>query len=195
MAVRDPAGRREAAAADEPGADRPVERAELLPPQRARPAAGLGQRPGRSATSSAWPPSSPSWPAAASGSGSSARRSSSGWAARRSTRPGRSRAACGAPLTEEAARPDPRPGPRGDADHRARHRPVQGAARRLRGGGRPSATSPRCSWGWSAPDGEWEHYDGRLRFVDGEGAIVADGLDPRAVSRSTSARRSSRART
>ena len=28
------------------------------------------------------------------------------------------------------------------------------------------------------PDGEWEHYDGTLRFVDGEGKIVADGLDP-----------------
>jgi NAD-reducing hydrogenase large subunit len=28
------------------------------------------------------------------------------------------------------------------------------------------------------PDGEWEHYDGFLRFVDSDGTIVADRLDP-----------------
>ena len=27
-------------------------------------------------------------------------------------------------------------------------------------------------------EGNWEHYDGRLRFVDGNGNIVADQLDP-----------------
>jgi NAD-reducing hydrogenase large subunit len=27
-------------------------------------------------------------------------------------------------------------------------------------------------------DGTWEHYDGRLRLVDGQGGIVADQLDP-----------------
>ena len=53
LAVDHPAGRREAAPADEPGPDRPVARAELLPPERAGPAAGHGQRPGHSATSSA----------------------------------------------------------------------------------------------------------------------------------------------
>ena len=53
LAVTHPAGRREAAAADEPGPDRPVARPELLPPQRARPAAGHGQPTRRSATSSA----------------------------------------------------------------------------------------------------------------------------------------------
>ena len=42
-----PAGGREAAAADEPGPDRPVARAELLPPQRARPAAGHGRPPAK----------------------------------------------------------------------------------------------------------------------------------------------------
>ena len=76
-------------------------------------------------------------------------------------------------------RPHPRPRPRGAGDHPGRARPVQGAPRPLPGGGpRPSATSPRCSWAWSAADGDWEHYDGTLRFVDGEGKIVADGLDP-----------------
>jgi NAD-reducing hydrogenase large subunit len=29
------------------------------------------------------------------------------------------------------------------------------------------------------PDGEWEHHDGRLRIVDGEGQTVEDGIDPR----------------
>ena len=43
---------------------------------------------------------------------------------------------------------------------------------------RRSATSRRCSWAWSAPTATWEHYDGRLRFVDAEGKIVADGSTP-----------------
>ncbi len=34
---------------------------------------------------------------------------------------------------------------------------------------RSSATSPRCSWAWSTPDGGLEHYDGKLRFVDATG--------------------------
>jgi NAD-reducing hydrogenase large subunit len=32
--------------------------------------------------------------------------------------------------------------------------------------------------GLVAADGSWEHYDGRIRFVDAEGKTVADGLDP-----------------
>jgi NAD-reducing hydrogenase large subunit len=32
--------------------------------------------------------------------------------------------------------------------------------------------------GLVGPGGTWEHYDGRLRFVDGEGQTVADELDP-----------------
>jgi len=28
------------------------------------------------------------------------------------------------------------------------------------------------------PDGAWEHHDGRIRFVDAERKVVADGLDP-----------------
>ncbi len=32
--------------------------------------------------------------------------------------------------------------------------------------------------GLIAPDGTWEHYDGKLRMVNGEGKIVADGLEP-----------------
>ncbi|MFO7167892.1 MAG: Ni/Fe hydrogenase subunit alpha [Chloroflexota bacterium] len=37
---------------------------------------------------------------------------------------------------------------------------------------------PTLFMGLVGPDGAWEHYDGALRFVDGSGAIVADGLDP-----------------
>ncbi len=29
-----------------------------------------------------------------------------------------------------------------------------------------------------APDGTWEHYDGALRVIDGDGGIIADQLDP-----------------
>ncbi|MGK7911848.1 MAG: Ni/Fe hydrogenase subunit alpha [Synechococcus sp.] len=35
---------------------------------------------------------------------------------------------------------------------------------------------PSLYMGLVGPDGEWEHYDGRLRFADSEGTIVADGL-------------------
>jgi NAD-reducing hydrogenase large subunit len=37
---------------------------------------------------------------------------------------------------------------------------------------------PSLYLGLVADDGTWEHYGGRLRFVDGTGQIVADGLDP-----------------
>jgi NAD-reducing hydrogenase large subunit len=37
---------------------------------------------------------------------------------------------------------------------------------------------PSLFMGLVTADGGWEHYDGRLRFVDGGGRVVADGLDP-----------------
>jgi NAD-reducing hydrogenase large subunit len=37
---------------------------------------------------------------------------------------------------------------------------------------------PTLFMGLVGPGGTWEHYDGRLRFVDSEGQTVADGLDP-----------------
>jgi NAD-reducing hydrogenase large subunit len=37
---------------------------------------------------------------------------------------------------------------------------------------------PSLFLGLVGPGGAWEHYDGLLRFVDGQGNIVADGLDP-----------------
>jgi NAD-reducing hydrogenase large subunit len=36
---------------------------------------------------------------------------------------------------------------------------------------------PSLFLGLVGPDGSWEHHDGRLRFTDAEGRIVADGLD------------------
>ena len=52
-------------------------------------------------------------------------------------------------------------------DRPDRARPVQDACS-ISSTRRPtaSATSPRSSWAWSAADGAWEHYDGKLRFVD-----------------------------
>jgi NAD-reducing hydrogenase large subunit len=35
---------------------------------------------------------------------------------------------------------------------------------------------PTLYMGLVGPNGEWEHYDGKLRFTDSEGNIVADGL-------------------
>jgi NAD-reducing hydrogenase large subunit len=37
---------------------------------------------------------------------------------------------------------------------------------------------PTLFLGLVATDGSWEHYDGKLRLVDGDGKIVADGIDP-----------------
>jgi NAD-reducing hydrogenase large subunit len=37
---------------------------------------------------------------------------------------------------------------------------------------------PSLFMGLVAADGSWATYDGRLRFVDGEGQVVADGVDP-----------------
>jgi NAD-reducing hydrogenase large subunit len=37
---------------------------------------------------------------------------------------------------------------------------------------------PTLFMGLVGPDGEWEHYGGRLRFIDAQGRIVADALDP-----------------
>jgi NAD-reducing hydrogenase large subunit len=37
---------------------------------------------------------------------------------------------------------------------------------------------PSLFMGLVGPDGEWEHYDGRLRLTDPTGRVVADGLDP-----------------
>lgn len=37
---------------------------------------------------------------------------------------------------------------------------------------------PSLFLGLIAPDDTWEHYDGRLRFVDGGGNVIADQIDP-----------------
>jgi NAD-reducing hydrogenase large subunit len=37
---------------------------------------------------------------------------------------------------------------------------------------------PSLFLGLVAADGSWEHYDGRIRIVDADGNIVADGLEP-----------------
>ena len=54
---------------------------------------------------------------------------------------------------------------------------------------------PSLFMGLVTPDGGLEHYDGKIRFVDATGQIVADQLDRRRSTRSTSARRSSPGRT
>ena len=37
---------------------------------------------------------------------------------------------------------------------------------------------PSLFMGLVGDDGEWEHYDGKIRFVDSAGNIIADRLDP-----------------
>jgi NAD-reducing hydrogenase large subunit len=38
---------------------------------------------------------------------------------------------------------------------------------------------PTLFLGLVAADGSWEHYDGKLRLVDGDGKMVDDGIDPK----------------
>jgi len=37
---------------------------------------------------------------------------------------------------------------------------------------------PSLYMGLVGPNGEWEHHEGMLRFVDAAGNIIADQLDP-----------------
>lgn len=37
---------------------------------------------------------------------------------------------------------------------------------------------PSLFMGLVGPDGSWEHYGGKLRFVDGSGNVIADQIDP-----------------
>jgi NAD-reducing hydrogenase large subunit len=39
---------------------------------------------------------------------------------------------------------------------------------------------PSLYMGLVSPEGNWEHYDGKLRFVDSDGQMVADHVDPAA---------------
>ena len=41
---------------------------------------------------------------------------------------------------------------------------------------------PSLFMGLVTPEGNWEHYDGKLRFVDAAGKIVADQIDPQRYS-------------
>ena len=63
------------------------------------------------------------------------------------------------------------------------------ARRRTRRRSTTFGNFPSLFLGLVTPDGDWEHYDGLLRFVDATGKIVADQLDP-AATPSSSARRS-----
>ena len=176
-----PAGRREAAPADEPGPDRPVARPELLPPERPDLLLGLDSDPptrnifGLIAAD----------PELARGGirlrqfGQEIIEHLGG----KKIHPGlvASPAACASRSTRGAARPYPRLRcPRRSATAHDRPRPLQGAARSApRGESRPSAISRRCSWAWCARDGTWEHYDGRIRFGDAQGRSSPTSLDPR----------------
>ena len=174
-----PAGRGEAAPADEPRPDHPVARPELLPPERPRPAARLGQRPGEAQRLRPDRRPTPSWPAAASACASSARRSSRRSAARRSIPPGPCPAACASALSEERRDHLRRPAARGAGDGPGRPGPLQEHARQLPGGGaRRSATFPRCSWAWSARTAAGSTTTAVSASWTATGKIVADDIDP-----------------
>ena len=128
-------------------------------------------------------------PRAASGCASSARRSSRCSAARRSTRPGPCPAASRA---ADRGRPRPHPGlaARGAGDDRstldllqARDGPPPATRRAVFG------NFPSLFMGLVTPDGTWEHYDGKLRFIDAAGRSSPTSSTRRST-RSTSAKRS-----
>ena len=101
LAVEPPPTGARPAPGDEPGPDRPVPRAQLLPPLLARPAVRLRRRPGEAQHLRRRRRRTRSWPATASASAGSASRSSSGWAASASTRPGSCPGGVDAPLAAE----------------------------------------------------------------------------------------------
>ncbi len=69
--------------------------------------------------------------------------------------------------------------PRRMATVARRPRPLQGPARSVsRRRPRPSATSPRSSWAWSATTAPGSTTTARSASATREGQIVADGLDP-----------------
>ncbi len=180
LAVDHPAGRREAAAADEPRPDRPVARAELLPPERARPAAGHGHRPRRTEHLRPDRGRARAGPRRASACGSSARRSSSDSGAKKIhpawSVPGGVR---GNLSTRE---PRPRSAPGSPRRRRRRSLPSErfkGLLDRFHEEAETFGNFPTLFLGLVGPDGAWEHYGGQLRFVDAEGTIVADGFDAR----------------
>ena len=180
LAVEPPPDRRRPAPGDEPRPDRAVERAELLPPLLARPAVRLRRRPGPAQPLRRRAGRTRSSPATGSACAGSASRSSSGSAASGSTRPGscpaastrrcRRRRATGSwPTIPEAIAAIER----AIAWYTADARPVR-RTRRPR-----SATSRPPSWGSSIRTGNVDHYDGRLRVMDADGALLADRIDPR----------------
>ena len=195
----DPRGRAAAdrgrpAPGDEPRPDRPVERAQLLPPLVARPPVRLRRRPGDAQHHRGRRRPTRSWPATGSASAGSASRSSSGSAASGSTRPG----SCPVASTRRSRRrpatgscpPSPKRSPRSSG-------PSPGTSRRCSAGRtRPprSATSGRPSWA------SWTRPATSTTTTAGCGSWTPTGscsptASTRAATRTTWARRSSRGRT
>ena len=194
LAVDHPAGRGEAAPADEPGPDRPVARPELLPPQRPRLDARLGQRPGEAQRLRP----DRGRPDLARGGirlrqfgqemieALGGKKIHPAWGV-----PGGVRDALSARSAATTCKAGcPRRG-------RRRWRPWRGskacstASRRRR---EPSATSRRCSWVLIGPDGDWEHYDGSSASWTPKARSSRTGSRPCATP-SSLARRSNRIRT
>ena len=99
-----------------------------------------------------------------------------------------------APLAGRDAGPDPRRDPRCARGERAGDRVVHGRARPVRGGGGVVRRLPLGVHGRSSHrDGAVDHYDGLLRVVDADGALLADRSTP-AATPTSSARPSSRGR-
>ena len=73
-------------------------------------------------------------------------------------------------------------GPGGVRDHRAHPDLVQAILEKFREEIRTFANFPTCSWGWSDSEGNLEHVDGKLRFIDSKGRFVADARSIRPIS-------------
>ena len=83
--------------------------------------------------------------------------------------------------------------PRSPATVQRRPGPLQAAAgQAIAKRSQTFGNFPTLFLGLVAPDGSWEHYDGRLRFVDADGQIVADGFEPADYRATSSAKRSQR---
>ena len=123
------------APAHQPGPDRAVERAVVLPPLLAGPALRLRRRPRRCATSWPWRRRTRSWRTTASACASGASRSSSCWAASASIPSGIVPGGVAEPAHGGGPRPDPGRRAGGHRPVRAGHRLVQDGHDALGGGG------------------------------------------------------------
>ncbi len=178
MAVRIPRDRGQAARAAPHGPDRAVARALVLPPLRARPAAGHGLRPGQAQRGGAARGAPGRRAATVCACASSASRSSSAWARSASIHRGRCPVASTPGSTRRLARRRSQEWPEALAIVQRTLELWKGTIDAFPDEVASFSNFPTMYAGWSGPTARCELYDGNLRFATPTGEIVADQVAP-----------------